>query len=352
MRQISLLRSPRAASALLAALAVSTSACSSGASGGKAAANDASAPGDASTSTDGSGSSDASARSDAPVDAITMTKISARGFVFDARVAGPPDGDVVILLHGFPETSLEWESQLGALARAGYRAVAPDQRGYSPGARPSGVAAYAVTELILDVVAMADAIGAARFHVVGHDWGAAVAWGVAGLAKDRVASVSPMSVPHPDAFATVLADQTSCQYSASSYFDLFTQPTATDSLVGNDASGLGVFYTGLPPGHAAAYVEALGTHDAMDAALNWYRANVANRKLTAPALGPITVPTMYIWSDGDTALCRDGADLTKDHVTGPYRFEIVRGIDHWVPEKAADTVNALLLDELAKYPLK
>ena len=106
---------------------------------------------------------------------IALTQVAVGDFTFDVRMAGPDDGEVVILLHGFPQTSYEWRHQLGALAEAGYRAVAPDQRGYSHGARPPDVEDYTVSLLVGDVLGLADAIGAERFHVVGHDWGAAVA---------------------------------------------------------------------------------------------------------------------------------------------------------------------------------
>src|SRR3954465_4099056 len=100
--------------------------------------------------------------------------------VFDARVAGPIDGPGVVLLHGFPETSESWNHQMPALAAAGYRVIAPDQRGYSPRARPAGADAYRTERLVADVVALADAARLDRFHLVGHDWGGAIAWQVAG----------------------------------------------------------------------------------------------------------------------------------------------------------------------------
>lgn len=284
---------------------------------------------------------------DANSTGIAMEQVHVGDFVFDVRVAGPKNGTPVILLHGFPETSYEWRSQLAALARAGYRAIAPDQRGYSPGARPKAVSDYAVTLLAGDVVGIADAMGVDQFHLVGHDWGAAVAWVVAKLASARVLTVSPISVPHPDAFKTVLADQTSCQYRASSYFDLFTTPEATSSMISADAGFLRTVLTGLDQADVDVYVDALANFETMDAALNWYRANVANRQIVGPELGKITVPTMFVWSDGDVALCREGGDLTVNYVDAPYRFEIIPGVSHWVPELAADRVNELLLSQLS-----
>lgn len=328
------LRLTGALSALVAAVA-----CSSGGSAPAAGPSGA----DAGAVAEGGAAPDASAP-----DVIRRMQIHVGDLVFDARVAGPDDGETVFLLHGFPETSYEWRRQLTALGRQGFRAIAPDQRGYSAGARPADVSAYAVTNLVADVVGMADAVGADRFHVVGHDWGSAVAWAVAGIASKRVISLLAISVPHPDAFAEVLADKTSCQYSASSYFDFFTTPGATDFFVSNDYQGLRGTYAGVAPEDVDVYVAELG-RDSIDAGLNWYRANVANRNLTAPKLGPIVVPTVFVWSDGDTFLCRDGADLTAKFVTADYRLEVIPGVNHWVADNAPDALNAILLPHLDKY---
>ncbi len=287
--------------------------------------------------------------STADAGAITTMDITVGSFVFHARVAGPEDGQLVLLLHGFPETSYEWRRQLPALAKAGYRAVAPDQRGYSPGARPETVDDYNVLNLATDVVGMADALGAKRFHVVGHDWGAGVAWVVAKAAADRVITVNTLSVPHPDAFATVLADPTSCQYTASAYFDTFSAPNSEDALLANDDAGLRALYTGVDEDAIDEYVRVLGTKDALGAALNWYRANFAGRMIKAPKLGAIGVPTMYIWSDADTALCKDGADLTANYVTGPYEFDVLHGVNHWIADTDSAELTPLLLAHLGKF---
>ena len=282
-------------------------------------------------------------------DGIAMTQVDVGGFTFDVRTAGPDDGEVVILLHGFPQTSYEWRHQLRALGEAGFRAVAPDQRGYSPGARPSRVEDYALPLLAADVIGLADAIGAERFHVVGHDWGAAVAWAVAVAARDRVITANPVSVPHPDAFARVLADPASCQVAASAYFDLFVQPDSEDAFLANDHALLRGIYAGIDAEAVAEYVRVLGSKPALGAALNWYRANIGDRNLQGLAVGPVEVPTMFTWSDGDTALCIDGALLTQEYVEGPYRFEVLEGVSHWIPDLAPDAMTALLVDHLTGY---
>jgi len=284
---------------------------------------------------------------DASTDAITTEQVHVGDFTFDVRLAGPPDGEAVILLHGFPETSFEWRHQMGALAGAGYRAIAPDQRGYSPGARPTAIEDYAVTLLAQDVVDIADALDVGQFHVVGHDWGAVVAWVVAKLAASRVLTAVPISVPHPDAFKEELSDTSSCQYSASSYFDFFVTPGSTDAILAGDAGVLQTIYAELPPEDARVYLEAFGDREALDAALNWYRANIVDRMPQGPALGQVTVPTTFIWSDGDTYLCREGGELTAKYMDAPYEFEVVTGVGHWVPELAADRVNELLLARLS-----
>ena len=282
-------------------------------------------------------------------DGLTPTQIDVGGFTFDVLTAGPDDGEVVILLHGFPQTSYEWRHQLRALGEAGFRAVAPDQRGYSPGARPARVEDYALPLLIADVIGLADTMGAERFHVVGHDWGAAVAWGVAISARDRVITANPVSVPHPDAFARVLGDPESCQVAASAYFDLFVQPDSEDAFLANDHALLRGIFAGIDTEAVDEYVRVLGSKPALAAALNWYRANVADRNLQGPAFGPVEVPTMFTWSDGDTALCIDGALLTEEYVAGPYRFEVLEGVSHWIPDLAPDTMSSLLVDHLTRY---
>ena len=280
---------------------------------------------------------------------IAVLQVDVGDFTFDVRTAGPDDGEVVILLHGFPQTSYEWRRQIRALAAAGFRAVAPDQRGYSSGARPPAIEDYALPLLVQDVIGLADAIGAERFHIAGHDWGAVVAWGVAIAARDRVITANPVSVPHPDAFARVLNDPTSCQAEASSYFDVFVQPNSEDAFLANDHALLRGIFAGIDGAAVEEYVRVLGSKQALGAALNWYRANIGDRTLQGPAVGAVEVPTMFTWSDGDTALCIDGALLTGEYVAGPYRFEVLEGVSHWIPDLAPDAMSTLLLAHLSRY---
>lgn len=275
---------------------------------------------------------------------IQMIQITVKDFVFDARVAGPESGEVIILLHGFPETGYEWRHQLRALAKHGYRAIAPDQRGYSPGARPPNVADYGVLLLAEDVIGMADSLRVDRFHLVGHDWGGGVGWAVAGLHPDRVLTYTAVSTPHPDAFEEKLADPTSCQYGDSAYFDTFQSPDATNAFLANDAGGLRSAYAWQSPEDVAVYLTTLGNRPAMDAALDWYRANIKDRLFTTPTLGKVTAPTRLVFGEFDSYFCLDTAKASADFVSGPYRFIEVPGVDHWVPETSPEDVTNAILD--------
>jgi len=288
---------------------------------------------------------------------IEMIEIPVRGFTFDARRAGPADGEPVLLLHGFPQTSYCYRFVLEALADAGYQAVAPDQRGYSPRARPPEVEDYRLDVLVDDAIAMADHLGFARFHLVGHDWGAMVAWVTAGKHQDRVISLTPISVPHPYAFAEAMAtlpgDGQPPQSERSSYIDVFKSEGAEEIFLADDAANLRRTFVGggdlLPLGAlsdevADVYIETLTRPGAMEAALNWYRAMTPE---SLAGFGDITMPTMHVWSTEDPALGREGAELTGKHVTGPYSLEILDGVSHWIQEEAPERFNPLLLAHLA-----
>lgn len=282
----------------------------------------------------------------APADPSPQAMVLTVGALeFDAMVAGPADGPGVILLHGFPQTNHGWAEYLQPLADAGFRVVAPNQRGYSAGARPDGVDAYALPLLAGDVLGIADAMGFDRFHLVGHDWGAAVTWYVAATTPDRLLTACPLSVPHLAAFADALADPESDQAERSSYFELFRNPSAQDLMLANDAAILRMqVWSGLSEATIEAYLAVLGTPEALGAALDWYRANDF---ASGPRLPAITVPTLYIWGDADSALGPDAANATGDFVDGPYRFEVVAGGTHWLPELNASEVLPLLLEHLA-----
>jgi len=277
---------------------------------------------------------------------IRQMEIEVGEFVFDAIAAGPPTGEPVMLLHGFPSTSHQFEHQVRALGAAGYYAVAPDQRGYSPRARPAMVEQYSMQYLVEDVIAMADQLGFERFHLVGHDWGANVTWAVGGNHPERLISLNPISVPHPLAFTQALLDSDSDQAQRSSYITFFQTPNSQDVLLANDAQLLRNIYTGVNEEDIEVYLEALGTPEALSAALNWYRALNFGSSLV---VGQIDLPTLFIWSDEDAALGPDGAMFTVNFVDGPYKLEILEGVNHWVTDIAPEAVSQLLLEHIEAY---
>ncbi len=277
---------------------------------------------------------------------VESLQIPVGGEVFEARAAGPEHGELVLLLHGFPQTSWSYRHQLEALGDAGYRAVAFDQRGYSPGARPAEVERYRTPSLVADVLAVADEIGGFSFHLVGHDWGAAVAWQLAGRHQDRLRTLTVLSVPHPLAFGRALAGEGGCdQRARSGYMDFFRSEGAADAFLADDAAGLRNLYamSGLGDADVEPYVEVLRQPGAMQAALNWY---VAADLTLVEGLGAITMPTLFVWSTEDPALGREAAEWTAEYVEGPYRFEVLEGVGHWIPEQAPDRLDALLLEHL------
>ena len=267
------------------------------------------------------------------------------GLVFDVHDEGPGDGPVAVLLHGFPQTSASWDAVIPGLTDAGYRTLVPDQRGYSPRARPQGRRAYRGRELVADVIALADQAGVERFHVIGHDWGAGVGWALAMTRPDRLLSLSALSVPHPAAFARAML--TSTQALHSWYMGFFQLPRLPEALVGakqGRAMYGNLLRSGLPEPYARRYVDHMREPGALTAAINWYRGMrpIADAK-------PITVttPTMLLWGDRDPFLRRRGVIATARYVSGPYRLEILEGISHWIPEQAPDRVVQLLLPHLA-----
>lgn len=268
------------------------------------------------------------------------TPIAVGELAFDVRVTGPEDGPPVILLHGFPENSLSWSAVAPLLAGAGLRVIAPDQRGYSPTARPAAVADYATDVLAGDVLGLADALGIGTFHLVGHDWGAAVAWHLAAHHRNRLRSLTAVSVPHLAAYGEALRSDPDQQQRAT-YIGLLRQPgRAEDVLLKDNAQRLRAMYVGLvPPAQIESYVAQLSEPGALTAALNWYRAMRADLSST-PA---VQVPTTYVWGDEDMALGRVGAEHCAEFVSADYRFVELAGVSHWVPEQAPGALAEAIL---------
>jgi len=269
-------------------------------------------------------------------------KVAAKGLIFDVRVGGPEGGRPVLLLHGFPQHAGMWDAVVPALHDAGLRTFAPDQRGYSPGARPSDVDSFRMANLVDDVVALLDALELPAVDLVGHDWGAIVGWHLAGQCPDRVRTLTAVSVPHP--MAAILARRIDDQKERSSYINLFAmEGKAEDVLLADDARRLRAIYAPLPPDLAERYARPLLDRDALTGALNWYR------RLGRVELGPVAVPTTYVWGTGDLAIgpaaARGCAQFVAPGVD--YRFVELDGVSHWVPDEAPDLVAMEILARVA-----
>ncbi|HET8993668.1 MAG TPA: alpha/beta fold hydrolase [Rhodococcus sp. (in: high G+C Gram-positive bacteria)] len=270
----------------------------------------------------------------------------ARGdLIFDVRDQGPIDGEPVVLLHGFPQDAGSWDGVAANLHEAGYRTIAPDQRGYSPRARPQRRRDYRLSHLAADVDALIAKIGTGPVHLVGHDWGAAAAWAVAAQHPHAVRTLTAVSVPHPAAFLRSMI--TSTQLFRSWYMLAFQLPWIPEKLLTVPAVSNAVLRrTGQLPAAAARDAERMGDRLAVRGALNWYRA----LPLTDPrsSLGRVEVSTLMVWSDADVAIGRAAVDANPRYVAAPYRLATLAGVGHWIPDEAPDELADLILSHVAQ----
>ncbi len=276
-----------------------------------------------------------------------LTAYAHDGLTFDVRDTGPLDGPVVIALHGFPQTSASWGPVAERLADAGRRVLAPDQRGYSPGARPAAVSAYAMPALVGDVLALADAAGAERFDLLAHDWGGAVAWALAAAHPGRVRTLTVASTPHPRALVAAMRHG---QALRSWYMGAFQLPWLPERLLGDARTGVRLLSVMGTP-HPEQVQAFLATPGAAHGALAWYRAffrSIADRG--SATVAAVRVPTTYVWSDGDPALGRWAAEHTGEWVDADYRFAVLEGVSHWIPDEAPGQLADLALERIASVP--
>ena len=265
--------------------------------------------------------------------------IQANGLRFRAMVDGPPDGEMFLLLHGFPEGAESWSQQIDSLAKAGFLAVAPDLRGYGLSDAPEGVESYSIDHLADDVRFMITAFGRPAAHVAGHDWGAMVAWFFAGRNPEMTKTLTVLSVPHPAALAAASRDDAD-QQARSRYVALFLQEGKAERVLADDEyRRFRQMFRSAPSGDAVPekvidhYVRSVSRPGRLTAALNYYRANLGDgggawESLTE--IGPITMPTVLMWGDQDPALGRTAAEATAKYVKGEYRLDVLQGAGHWL----------------------
>ena len=279
---------------------------------------------------------------------IQTNQIAAAGLNFTVDTAGPSDGAAVLLLHGFPQSRYAWRHQLPALAQAGFRAYAPDQRGYSAGARPGGSEAYTLDHLCGDALGLMDAMGANRFYLVGHDWGGHLAWTVALRAPQRVISLAVLSRPHPAAFAESF-EKDAQQAARSGHHASLLLPGVAQHF---RDSGFAAFRKMLaeqrvPEDAIVSYLATLAQPGAIEAAIDWYRAGASTfRNATA---AKVIVPTLYLWGSADATVGRYAAQATTRFVGAPFRFVEIAGAGHFLTDERPDTVTSYLLEHLAAH---
>lgn len=268
--------------------------------------------------------------------------VDSSGVRLHVETAGGTGGQAVVLLHGFPDTGALWRHQVPALAEAGYRVLVPDQRGYGRSDKPDDVDAYAMSQLVADVVAVLDAAGVQRAHVVGHDWGASVAWALALFVPDRVERLAVLSVGHPRAFLGAGWEQRQRSW----YMLLFQFEGVAEEWLSADGWRNFREWSGHPD--ADAVVARLEADGSLTPGLNWYRANVHPRRLVAPLpdLPPVRAPTLGMWSSGDFALTEQQMLDSAEFVAGPWRYVRLEGAGHWIPLEAPDEVGRHLLEFL------
>lgn len=279
-----------------------------------------------------------------------LVRVPTQGMEFRARVANldRPDLEPVILLHGFPETSKMWDPLVDQLAAVGYRVLAFDMRGYSPGARPLEIESYRLSKLADDVVAIADKLHFGRFHLVGHDWGAAVGWELAGRHKERIASWSALSIPHFNAFRRALREDPE-QKQRSSYMSLLRRPGIAEFLLSfNRASMLrDKLWNAHSPNLREHYTQVFLEKDALTGALNYYRALDPKDPYS---VAPCTVPTLFIYGSKDPAVGAQAIAWNRDFVTGSLR-EVELDVGHWLMQEARDRTISEVLEHINAHPL-
>jgi pimeloyl-ACP methyl ester carboxylesterase len=284
-----------------------------------------------------------------PAPEIKIEKISANRMTFHCRTCGMENsGDPVILMHGFPETSHMWERLMMLLATNGYRCLAPDLRGYSPGARPKDITSYGIDKIASDIIAITDSVGFEKIQLIGHDWGAGCGWTVLELAPNLVNSWSALSVPHMQAW-DVARKTDKDQKKKGGYMKLFQLP-----LLPELGFGIALGIKGLPdklykyssPEEVKEYVRVLKTKDAREAAFNWYRAN---NELLIP-YHDVSIPTLLIWGNEDIAFGRSGIEATAKYMKGKYELlELKAG--HTLIQEKFHEVSTAILRHLQEHPI-
>ena len=275
-------------------------------------------------------------------DVYSNSRVVANGPV-ELTVTDHGSGDPVLMLHGFPDSARLWRHQIPPLVESGYRVIAPDMRGFGRSDRPLEVETYGMAKLAADSLGILDASEVETAHVVGHDWGAALAWYLAISAPQRLRSLTAVSVGHPSAFRAAGLRQLEKSW----YMLLFQFEGVAERWLAQDDWTRFKNWSGHNP-ETDTWIADLSREGALTAALNVYRANMSPESLLAPRreLPPVPVPTMGIWSTRDFALTDRQMEGSGAHVAGEWRYEQIADVGHWIPLDAPEVLNPLLLDWL------
>ena len=272
-------------------------------------------------------------------------------YVLNCRIGGMENGgETVILLHGFPETSYMWIRLMDLLVKKGYRVIAPDQRGYSPKARPTLIKEYTLKHTVSDVLAIVNAYKLKRFHLVGHDWGSSVGWAFIAEYPDMMYSWTSLSIPHMRAFQEAYNNDFD-QKEKSKYIGFFNMPFFPELYMPfNNYKNLKRVWKVHGEEEINAYLNVFRQRGALRSALNWYRANIGNRRKPSDYIqfGNVEVPTLFIWGNMDMAIGRKSVELSEKYMNGPYNFvELYAG--HWLIQEEFDKVSNEIIKHLKKY---
>jgi pimeloyl-ACP methyl ester carboxylesterase len=267
-------------------------------------------------------------------------EVNGVGIAFEVTGEGRP----VVLLHGFPDSGRLWRAQVPALADAGFQVIVPDLRGYGASDKPKEVDAYSLPLLAGDVLGVLDHLGVGRAHVVGHDWGAALAWVMGSVVPDRVDHLVALSVGHPLSFRAAGLEQQQKSW----YMLLFQFEGVAEQWLSADDWANFRSWAGHPD--VDAVIAELEETGSLTPALNWYRANVPPEALVGPPLElpPIQAPTMGVWGTADFALTEAQMLGSAAYVSGPWRYERIADVAHWMQLEAPGAVNDLLIDFLPR----
>lgn len=281
---------------------------------------------------------------------VSQHMVQANGLRFRTIVDGPPEGEMAILLHGFPEGAESWSKQVDALARAGVLAVAPDMRGYGLTDAPPRVEDYAMDRLVEDVAALIAAFGRDGAHVAGHDWGALVAWSFAAAHPEMTKSLTVLSVGHPAAVMQARIDDEE-QREASRYIGLFVQEGKAEQVLAEDGyRRLREMFGNTVGATGEHFIRSVARPGRLTAGLNYYRANFLPAQAWAARVVDLKVsaPTVLIWGDQDPFLRRLQAEKTAEHMSGEYRLEVLEGAGHWLQFDRPLEVGATLVDAITE----